>query len=81
MLPREDRFSCVTCGKSYSKAALLKRHQLYECGEARKRLICDDCGRKFSRPDNLRAHRSLACAYQGSPFGRKKVSDDSNYLF
>lgn len=61
MIPRRDKYTCITCGKCYSKPALLKRHQLYECGEARKRLICGHCGRKFSRPDNLRAHQSFAC--------------------
>ncbi|OQV09310.1 Zinc-finger double domain-containing protein [Cladophialophora immunda] len=49
------RFKCLSCGKQYSKAEHLKRHQRSHTQE--RPFQCNICDKSFSRSDVLRRHQ------------------------
>ncbi|KAK6301090.1 hypothetical protein J4Q44_G00291880 [Coregonus suidteri] len=50
----EKPYSCPDCGRRFSQADVLKRHQMVHTGE--KPYFCGLCGRRFAQPATLKYH-------------------------
>ncbi|KAL5284011.1 su(Hw) family protein [Megaselia abdita] len=55
---RNKPFGCKKCGKEFTRAYHVSRHQKYSsCGEGQNTVLkCDVCSKSFYRLDNLRVH-------------------------
>ena len=48
-------FKCKSCGKSFSRADILKKH-IHTVHEGHKDYNCQSCGKSFSESGNLKKH-------------------------